>query len=93
MAITLVQLCRNAEQTYYMKLIAGSGGMDNTVRWVHMVEDSEVPDFLNGNELVFTTGIGHYGTDWLPAFVKSLKEHNAAGVVLNLGPYIDTVPP
>lgn len=93
MAITLTQLCRNAEQAYNMKLIAGSGGMENTVRWVHMVEDSEVPGFLHGNELVFTTGIGHFGSDWLSNFVKSLKEHNAAGVVLNLGPYITTVPP
>lgn len=77
MAITLTQLCRNAEKNYNMKLIAGRDGMDNTVRWVHMVDDSEVPDFLHGNELVFTTGIGHSGSDWLEPFVKRLKEHNA----------------
>lgn len=92
MAITLTQLCRNAEKNYNMKLIAGRGGMDNTVRWVHMVEDSEVPDFLHGNELVFTTGIGHSGNDWLEPFVKGLKEHNAVGLVVNLGPHIDAVP-
>lgn len=93
MAITLAQLCRNAEKNYNMKLIAGRGGMDNTVRWVHMVEDSEVPDFLHGNELVFTTGIGHLGNDWLEQFVKSLKEHKAVGLVVNLGPHISAIPP
>lgn len=93
MAITLAQLCRNAEKNYNMKLIAGRGGMDNTVRWVHMVEDSEVPDFLHGNELVFTTGIGHLGNDWLEQFVKSLKEHKAVGLVVNLGPHIGAIPP
>lgn len=67
--------------------------MDNTVRWVHMVEDSEVPDFLHGNELVFTTGIGHSGSGWLEPFVKSLRQHNAVGLVVNLGPHIDAVPP
>lgn len=67
--------------------------MDNTVRWVHMVEDSEVPDFLHGNELVFTTGIGHLGNDWLEQFVKSLKEHKAVGLVVNLGPHIIEIPP
>lgn len=92
MAITLSQLCRNAEKNYNMKLVAGRGGMDNTVRWVHMVEDSEVPDFLHGNELVFTTGIGHIGNAWLEPFVKGLKEHNAVGLVVNLGPHIDAVP-
>ena len=91
MAITLTQLCKNAEKNYNMKLIAGKGGMDNTVRWVHMVEDSEVPDFLHGNELVFTTGIGHVGCEWLMPFVKRLKEHNAVGLVVNLGPHIDAV--
>ena len=92
MAITLAQLCRNAEKSYEMKLVAGRNGMDNTVRWVHMVEDSEVPDFLHGNELVFTTGIGHTGSDWLIPFVKSLKEHHAAGLVINLGPHIESIP-
>ena len=92
LAITLAQLCRNAEKNYNMKLVAGRGGMDNTVRWVHMVEDSEVPDFLHGNELVFTTGIGHLGNDWLEPFVKSLKEHKAVGLVVNLGPHIDAIP-
>lgn len=92
MAITLTQLCRNAEKNYNMKLVAGRGGMDNTVRWVHMVEDSEVPDFLHGNELVFTTGIGHLGSEWLEPFVKSLKEHKAVGLVVNLGPHIDAIP-
>lgn len=92
MAITLSQLCRNAEKNYNMKLVAGRRGMDNTVRWVHMVEDSEVPDFLHGNELVFTTGIGHVGNDWLDPFVRKLKEHKAVGLVVNLGPHIDAIP-
>jgi hypothetical protein len=85
-------LCRNAEKKYEMKLIAGRDGMDNIVRWIHMVEDSEVPDFLHGNELIFTTGIGHIGNEWLIEFVKKLKEHNAVGLCVNLGPYIESVP-
>ena len=92
MAITLARICANAEKTYGMKLIAGRAGMDNFVRWVHIVEDSEVPDFMHGNELVFTTGIGHKGSGWLLDFVRQLKGKNAAGVVVNIGPYINAVP-
>lgn len=92
MAITLARICANAEKTYGMKLIAGRAGMDNFVRWVHIVEDSEVPDFMHGNELVFTTGIGHKGSGWLLDFVRQLKDKNAAGVVVNIGPYINAVP-
>ena len=93
MALTLSQLCINTEKTYSLKLEAGKNGMDNTVRWVHMVEDSQVPDFLHGNELVFTTGIGNHNTEWLLNFVKSLYERSAAGVVVNIGPYIKEIPP
>lgn len=93
MAITLSKLLSDSESKYSMKLIAGKEGMENTVRWVHMVEDREVPDFLHGNELIFTTGIGHIsGGDRLTSFVRNLKQHNAVGVVVNLGPYISYVP-
>lgn len=93
MAITLKRLCKNAENSYNMKLAAGRNGLDSAVRWVHMVEDSGVPGLLHGGELIFTTGIGLTGNDKLLPFVKELKEHDAAGLVVNLGPYIDSIPP
>ena len=93
MAISLSQLCENAEKSYSMRLVAGAGGMENTVRWVHIVEDSEVPDFLHGNELIFTTGIAHVGIEWLKDFVISLKAKGAVGLVVNIGPHISSVPP
>lgn len=94
MAITLEKLCEGCKTKYQMELVAGRGGMQNTVRWVHMVEDRQVPDFLNGNELVFTTGIGHIsGEERLTSFVRNLKERDASGVVINIGPYISHIPP
>lgn len=92
MSITLSNLCRDAESKYNMKLIAGKQGMGNAVRWVHMIEDRQVPEFLHGGELVFTTGIGHVGSDPLISFVQKLKENHAAGVVINIGPYLSQVP-
>ena len=92
MSIILKQLCSDTETKYNLKLIAGKNGMTNTVRWVHMVEDRQVPDFLHGGELVFTTGIGHIGKDPLLAFVKRLIDHGASGVVINIGPYLASVP-
>lgn len=93
MAITLEKLCAGCDVKYQMELVAGKGGMSNTVRWVHMVEDREVPDFLHGNELIFMTGIGHIRSeDRLTAFVRNLKERDASGVVINIGPYISHIP-
>jgi len=92
MAITLARLLVGAEKTCGIRLLAGGRGTNVLVRWVHMVEDSEVPSFLRGNELVFTTGIAHRGTGWLTEFVKSLRANGAVGAVLNIGPYITEVP-
>lgn len=92
MAITLAKLCANVESTYGMKLLAGASGLDNFVRWVHMIEDREVPSFLHGSELVFTTGIAQTDKEWMLDFVSSMLTKKACGLVLNLGPYIESVP-
>lgn len=91
MALTLSRLLSNTE-SFDIKTVAGQGGMNALVRWIHMVEDIEVPGFLHGNELVFTTGIAQKGTQWLTPFAKSLKSHGAIGIVINIGPYIAAVP-
>ena len=94
MAITMMKLCEDAKAKYDMELVAGKSGIENTVRWVHMVEDREVPDFLHGGELIFTTGIGHIESDdRMLEFTRNLHSHGAAGVVFNIGPYIKRIPP
>ncbi|MGI6012581.1 MAG: PucR family transcriptional regulator [Ruminococcus sp.] len=92
MGVTLQQLCENSSKLYHMVLIAGRGGMQNCVQWVHTLEDEEASEFINGGELIFTTGIGHRDLSWLLNFAKSLKSHSASGLVLNMGPYLTEVP-
>lgn len=92
MALTLAELCLNAENDYGMMLIAGEKGIDNIVQWVHYIEGGEVPRFLHGYELVFTTGIAHQDTDWLIQFAQKLHKHGACGFVINLGPYVSNIP-
>lgn len=91
MALTLSRLLVDAN-SFEMKQLAGRGGMNALVRWIHMVEDVEVPGFLHGNELVFTTGIAQKGNVWLTQFARDLREHGAVGLVVNLGPYVAGVP-
>ena len=66
MSLTLARLLADAE-SFEMRQLAGSGGMNALVRWIHMVEDTEVPGFLHGNELVFTTGIVEHGDAYILA--------------------------
>lgn len=92
MAITLRYLCKYAKENYGMNLICGESNMNNLVHWVHMLEDPETASFLHGQELIFSTGIGHEKTDWLLDFAKGLISYQASGLVLNIGPYIQSVP-
>ena len=92
MALTLAELCFSAEKDYGMTLIAGKNGTDNMVRWAHYIEGGEVPRFLRGYELVFTTGMENHDTGRLINFAEKLHEYGASGFVINLGPYVDKVP-
>jgi hypothetical protein len=75
-----------------MNLICGESNMNNLVNWVHMLEDPETANFLHGQELIFSTGIGHTDTEWLLDFAKGLVANQASGLVLNIGPYIQSIP-
>ena len=39
------------------RVVAGSGGLDARVRWVHVLELADVAHLLQGGELVLTTGV------------------------------------
>lgn len=92
MAATLRALCKYSKENYAMNLICGEQNLNNLVGWVHMLEDPATAAFLHGQELIFTTGIGHENTDWLLDFAKGLVRYGASGWVINLGPYIESLP-
>lgn len=92
MAIRLGTLYQQGQQNYQMRLIAGESGLDNIIKWVHMIEDETVAAFLRGNELVFTTGIGRGDAAWLTGFAQGLTRSKASGLVVNMGRYIHAVP-
>ncbi len=90
MAMTLDKLTEIGESTYHLKLLAGSAGLNNAVRWTHIVENIKAPLFLRGNELVFVTGIAV--PQELYDFAVILSESKAAGLVISKGPYLEAIP-
>ena len=57
MAVTVEELYIKENHAKIM-LVAGEGGMENVVRWVHVVESIQISNFLEGQEIAFTTGVG-----------------------------------
>lgn len=75
-----------------IRIVAGKDGLHREVSWTNTTETWKNIDFVHKNELVFTTGIyAHKKKNDLFMLVKSVYERGAAGIVLNLGPYITEI--
>ncbi len=91
MAMELHQLIEKVSHMD-ITLLAGEKGMNNFVSWVHMVETKEASTFLEGGEIAFSTGIGLNNGLSLLGLVHNIWMNKAAGAVINIGPFIETVP-
>lgn len=91
MAVELKKLMKKVTHMD-ITLIAGEKGLSNMVTWVHMIETEEASTFLEGGEIAFATGIGLNSNLTLLNLVEHVWEHHAAGMVLNVGPFLEHIP-
>ena len=74
-------------------LEAGSKGINSNVTWTNSIESPDLVKFVHPSELVLTTGIEiKNDNDALIKLVLGAFEAGAAGIVINLGPYIQNLP-
>ena len=90
-----IELCHLIDKITHkdVTLLGGEKGMHNFVSWVHMVESVEASTFLGGGEIAFTTGIGLNSNLSILDLVHILYDNNVAAVVINIGPFIENIPP
>jgi purine catabolism regulator len=68
------------------RVVAGAGGMDHPVRWVHSSELADIGPLLREGDLLLSTGIAMpEGDEGLVEMVDSLADSGAAGLVIELG--------
>lgn len=77
----------------YAKVVAGESGLSRPIRWVHILESKENTSFINGGELILSTGFG-FGEDVVKRckYLNELIQCQAAGLCIELGPYIPEIP-
>ncbi|MHB1651612.1 MAG: PucR family transcriptional regulator [Desulfitobacteriaceae bacterium] len=77
----------------HAEVVAGSRGLARPIRWVHVLETAENACFLNGGELILSTGVG-FGES--PAkrlsYLNEVIQRKAVGLCIELGPYIPEIP-
>ncbi|MEH7392863.1 PucR family transcriptional regulator ligand-binding domain-containing protein, partial [Bacillus sp. JJ1474] len=74
------------------KVIAGHGGLLNTIKWVHILESKEIGTFIKGKELILTTGIQLISEETLFKFLEQLITKEAAALCIEFGEHIQSVP-
>ncbi|MFC0560352.1 PucR family transcriptional regulator [Halalkalibacter alkalisediminis] len=75
------------------EVIAGEGGLNRNVKWVHVVEVINIKKLLNGDELVLTTGLGWKENQALfMSFLSQLIESQASGLCIEINTHTSTIP-
>ena len=77
-----------------LSVAAGAGGLDNEVTWLHGSELSDPTRFLEGGELLLTTGLGVGETaSSQRSYVRRLADHGVSGLGFGVGFGFAEVPP
>ncbi len=87
--LTLRDLLRDLD----LRLLAGEGGLDLPVRWVHISELDDPTPWLSGGELLLTTGLQLDTVESQREFISRLADHQLAGMGFGTGFTHKTVPP
>jgi purine catabolism regulator len=87
--LTVRELLRDLD----VRVLAGEGGLDLPVRWVHISELLDPTPWLSGGELLLSTGLQLEDADAQQQFIARLAEHQLAGLGLGTGFRHASVPP
>ncbi|MCM3110393.1 PucR family transcriptional regulator [Lederbergia lenta] len=76
-----------------VEVIAGVEGLSRLVKWVHVVEVTNIRDLLNGNELILSTGIAWKEKEGNFVYLlEQLIDSQAAGLCIEIGTYTSLIP-
>jgi PucR family transcriptional regulator, purine catabolism regulatory protein len=77
-----------------LSVTAGADGLGNEVRWLHVSELADPTPWLEGGELLITTGIGIGATGRTQReYVRRLSQHGLAGLAFGTGFGFPEAPP
>lgn len=77
-----------------IEVIAGKEGLNRLVKWVHVVEVTNIRNLLNGNELILSTGVAwKEKKEYFISVLEQLIDSSAAGLCIEIGTYTSSIPP
>jgi PucR family transcriptional regulator, purine catabolism regulatory protein len=77
-----------------VKVVAGAGGLDRQIRWCHIIDNPEIVRWIQGGELLLTTGYGWPEADQTSRrTIRSLNSKRLAAILFDPGPFLGQIPP
>lgn len=93
---SLISLEELLKRKYFDKaeIISGRKNLRNRqVKWVHVVEVTQISKLLNGSELILTTGLGlKEDSQLFLSFVQQLIDCGAAGLCIEMDTHMRMIP-
>ncbi|WP_141603811.1 PucR family transcriptional regulator [Terrilactibacillus laevilacticus] len=68
------------------KLVTSKNGLYRRIRWAHVLETLDMDQLINGEELILTTGVGLNKDSERLDFLRTLIQHGASCLCIELGP-------
>jgi len=69
----------------HAQVVAGHKGLGKAVSWVHVLEQTLIKDYVNGHEIILTTGAGWKKKNDPHLFINQLIEKNVTALCIQLG--------
>ncbi|MDD3361493.1 MAG: helix-turn-helix domain-containing protein [Hespellia sp.] len=88
MSLTLQDIYESTKSKYRLNLITPLHTLKQVMNWVYIGEDITTFDYLNGGELVITTGLCIHNSKELYDFIHALIQHECCGLIINIGGYL-----
>lgn len=75
-------------------VVAGNGGLNREIKWTHILEQGDMESFINGGELILTTGSGvKFDSPEGLHHLDKLLNKNVAGICIELGTHVKHIAP
>jgi len=76
-----------------VKVVAGSGGLDRQIRWCHIIDNPEIVRWIQGGELLLTTGYGWPEVEQTSRrTIRALNGKRLAAILFDPGPFLGEIP-
>lgn len=76
-----------------VKVVAGRRGLDRQIRWCHIIDNPEIVRWIQGGELLLTTGYGWPEVEQTSRrTIRALNGKRLAAILFDPGPFLGEIP-